>query len=357
MPGSRTRPGIGAEPTLPTRALGKPTALNAAMAEPTVLNAPIGEPTVLTPPAGKPPALNAPMAEPTVLHAPMGAPTALNAPAGIPTAPNAPMAEPTVLNPQGGQPMPNDSPRAERPAPPNMSLENRLVAAAIDMLLMLTALRQSASHPNPHALQADLLARLRRFEAVALARGCAAGDIGHARYVLCAALDEAVLSTPWGAGSVWVQKSLLSQLHQENWGGERVFAILERSCRDPERHAELIELIDHCLALGFQGRFRLVGNGVTQLEELRRLLRRTLAGRGPSARMPMASNRQPPQRLGPDWSPAILSRGLPGWLPLWVVIVAALGGGLLAYSLFLTANDTRIDEVLQSIRAIAPAGP
>jgi type VI secretion system protein ImpK len=337
--------------------LGKPTALNAAMAEPTVLNAPIGEPTVLTPPAGKPPALNAPMAEPTVLHAPMGAPTALNAPAGIPTAPNAPMAEPTVLNPQGGQPMPNDSPRAERPAPPNMSLENRLVAAAIDMLLMLTALRQSASHPNPHALQADLLARLRRFEAVALARGCAAGDIGHARYVLCAALDEAVLSTPWGAGSVWVQKSLLSQLHQENWGGERVFAILERSCRDPERHAELIELIDHCLALGFQGRFRLVGNGVTQLEELRRLLRRTLAGRGPSARMPMASNRQPPQRLGPDWSPAILSRGLPGWLPLWVVIVAALGGGLLAYSLFLTANDTRIDEVLQSIRAIAPAGP
>ena len=283
-------------------------------------------------------------AEPTLLNHAMAEPTLLDSPA----------AEPTVLNTRPDQPMRNDSNTAARSAPPNLSLENRLVASAIDMLLMLTALRQSASHPNPNALQAELLAKLRRFEAVALARGCAAADIRHACYVLCAALDEAVLSTPWGAGSVWLQHSLLTQLHQENWGGEKVFAILERSCGEPERHFELIELIDHCLTLGFQGRFRLMGNGVTQLEELRRLLRRTLAGRGPSAGISADGNRE---RLGPAWSPAILRRGLPGWVPFWVVIVAALGGGLLAYSLFLTANDTRVDAVVQTIRAIAPAGP
>jgi hypothetical protein len=32
------------------------------------------------------------------------------------------------------------------------------VAAAMDMLLMLTPLRQSACHPNPDALQAELRA-------------------------------------------------------------------------------------------------------------------------------------------------------------------------------------------------------
>jgi type VI secretion system protein ImpK len=295
MSRSRIRPDLEAEPTLPTRAL----------AEPTVLNAPV--------------------------------------------------AEPTLLNTSGGrQPMRDDFKGTALAGLPKLTLENRLVAAAIDMLMMLASLRQSVSHSNPNALQAELLAKLRRFEAVALARGCAAASIGHARYVLCATLDEAVLSTPWGAGSVWVQKSLLAQLHQENWGGERVFAILERSCRDPEQHFELIELIDHCLALGFQGRFRLMGNGVTQLEELRILLRRTLAVCGPSTVIPKERNRQ---RLGPASSPAILNRGLSGWLPFWVVIVAALGGGLLAYSLFLSANDTRIDEVVQSIRALAPAGP
>ena len=290
--------------------------------------------TLLTPGQGSPMAASASVSEPTILQSPEAVPTLLHGPAGQAMGEPAPGADPAAL--------------------PAMSLENRLVAAALDMLLMLTPLRQSPSHPDPQALQGELLAKLRRFEAVALARGCDATDIGHARYMLCAALDEAVLATPWGAGSVWLQQSLLSQLHQHNWGGEQVFAILEQSCREPERHFELIELIDHCLALGFQGRFRLMGNGVTQLEELRRLLRRTLAGRGAAARLATADTRQ---NLGPDWSPARLSRGLPGWLPLWVVLVAALGGGLLAYSRFLTANDTRLDEVVQTIRAIAPAGP
>jgi len=281
-----------------------------------------------------------------------------------PTLLNRAIAEPTVLGSPRRQLMRDDLNSALVPGPPNLPLENRLVASAIDMLLMLTALRQSTSHPNPNALQVELLAKLRRFEAVALARGCAAADIGHARYVLCAALDEAVLSTPWGAGSVWVQQSLLFQLHEESWGSEEVFAILERSCSDPDRHLELIDLIDHCLALGYQGQFRLMGNGVTQLEELRKLLRRTLAGRGLSASIVAGRNREQsgqewagPERLGPAWSPVILRRGLSGLVPFWVVIVAALGGGLLAYSLFLTAKDTRIDAVVQSIRAIAPAGP
>ena len=262
--------------------------------------------------------------------------------------------EPTVLRSAVAEPRGPAGPGFELPALPPLPLDNRLVAVAIEMLLMLPLLRQSAWHPDPQALQSDLLARLRAFEGAALARGGEANDIGPARYVLCAALDEAVLSTPWGGESVWAQKSLLNQLHQENWGGEKVFSILENIRRDPDRHFELIELIDHCLALGFQGRFRLMGNGVTQLEELRRLLRRTLAGRGAAARLATADTGQ---NLGPDWSPARLSRGLPGWLPLWVVLVAALGGGLLAYSRFLTANDTRLDEVVQTIRAIAPAGP
>lgn len=90
-----------------------------------------------------------------------------------------PVAEPTVLT----------GPGFEAPALPALALDNRLVAVAIEMLLMLPLLRQSAWHPDPQALQSDLLARLRAFEAAAVARGGEASDIGPARYVLCAALD------------------------------------------------------------------------------------------------------------------------------------------------------------------------
>jgi type VI secretion system protein ImpK len=191
-------------------------------------------------------------------------------------------------------------------------------------------------------LQGELLAKLRRLEAVALARGCDATDIGHARYMLCAALDEAVLATPWGAGSVWLQQSLLSQLHQHNWGGEQVFAILEQSCREPERHFELIELIDHCLALGFQGRFRLMGNGVTQLEELRESLARSIAGRRPER----------PAALAPAWTPSVASGRIRGWLPLWVVALVAVAAALIAYTIFLSQVSSEIDQVAGTIRQI-----
>ena len=54
-----------------------------------------------------------------------------------------------------------------------------------------------------------------------------------ARYVLCAALDEAVLSTPWGAQSEWAQHPLLVALHREAWGGEKFFEMLDRVSTDP----------------------------------------------------------------------------------------------------------------------------
>ena len=253
-----------------------------------------------------------------------------------PTVLRRPVAEPTVLT----------GPGFEAPALPPLPLDNRLVAVAIEMLLMLPLLRQSAWHPDPQALQSDLLARLRAFEAAALARGGEASDIGPARYVLCAALDEAVLSTPWGGESVWAQKSLLNQLHQENWGGEKVFSILENIRRDPDRHFELIELIDHCLSLGFQGRYRLLDNGLVQLEDLRQSLGRTVTGR----------KRERPQKLGPIWSAEIRGGRMRGWVPLWVVAMAALAAGLAAYTIFLAVITTRIDEVASTIRLIAPGG-
>ncbi len=52
-----------------------------------------------------------------------------------------------------------------------------------------------------------------------------------ARYALCTALDEAVLSTPWGSGGDWGKQSLLITVHNEAWGGEKVFQLLDIACK------------------------------------------------------------------------------------------------------------------------------
>ncbi len=87
------------------------------------------------------------------------------------------------------------------------------------------------------------------------------------RYVLCAFLDEAVLGTSWGPNSVWAAKSMLSQFHNETWGGEKVFSILDRLETEPERYKFLLVFIYQCLVLGFEGKYGVMEDGVKKREQ------------------------------------------------------------------------------------------
>lgn len=88
-----------------------------------------------------------------------------------------------------------------------------------------------------------------------------------ARYCLCTAFDEAVLSRPWGTQSVWVQQTLLSLFHKETWGGERFYIILEELAKEPRQHIDFLEFSYALLSLGFEGKF--FGNQLAIREEIR----------------------------------------------------------------------------------------
>ena len=101
-------------------------------------------------------------------------------------------------------------------------------------------------------------------------------DVLAARYALCTVLDEAVLNTPWGAQSGWAGQSLLVTFHREAQGGEKFFQILDRLLGEPQRYLALLELLYVCLALGFEGRYRLDERGANRLAEIRRDLYRRI---------------------------------------------------------------------------------
>lgn len=236
----------------------------------------------------------------------------------------------TMIMPRpGGRAADAPAPRAEAPsasgpapampgAPLPSSLAqglNPLERAAGPMLALLTRLRSTIAHPLPASLRAQLLAYLRQFEEQARAAGVAQDEVMLSRYVLCTALDEAVLSTPWGSASDWGKQSLLITLHNEAWGGEKVFQLLEHCLQNPRQRLHILELLYLCLGLGFEGRYRVMNDGRSQLEALRERTSATIRSvRGEFER-----------ELSPHWRGLSVARDrLSQFLPPWVGVAICL---------------------------------
>ncbi|MDD5296189.1 MAG: DotU family type VI secretion system protein [Rhodocyclaceae bacterium] len=149
---------------------------------------------------------------------------------------------------------------------------NPTVSAAYLLLSAVPRIRTTVAHPNPNDLRETLLQQIGQFEAAARSRGVSPESVLVARYALCTLIDETVAGTPWGGTADWIKQSLLVTLHRETWGGEKFFQLLNKMAEDPTRNIDLLELFYACLALGFEGRFRVVDGGKAQLETLRERL-------------------------------------------------------------------------------------
>jgi type VI secretion system protein ImpK len=234
---------------------------------------------------------------------------------------------------------------------------NPLVRAASPLLLLGGQLRGSTSPMDVDGLRRHALEEIRRFEDHARKAGVANDMVVAARYVLCAHLDEAVLSTPWGSQSEWSQHPLLVTLHREAWGGEKFFEMLDRISTDPDRYLDLIELQYLCLALGFRGKYEVLDRGHERVASIQQDLYRTIrAHRGASS---------------PDLS--LRWRGLEDrrnplikYVPWWVVgaaVLAVLAIAYTIYSLNLSGLAEPVERVLANIgtedfsRAVTPPAP
>ncbi|WP_019409408.1 type IVB secretion system protein IcmH/DotU [Pseudomonas psychrophila] len=186
---------------------------------------------------------------------------------------------------------------------------NPLVAAASEVLSHVVRIKHSTSADTLIGLHADLKAALQAFEVNALRNGVDSQQMMKARYVLCTVVDEAVVTTRWGKESEWSQNSLLSGFHNETFGGEKVFQVLDQLCKDPVHNLSLLELLYLCLALGFEGKFRIVERGILELDSIRDALYRQIRHlRG-----------DVPRELSPHWQGlksrrSSLTRIVPGWL-------------------------------------------
>jgi type VI secretion system protein ImpK len=220
-----------------------------------------------------------------------------------------------------------------------------LVAAATPLLQLLARLRNTLNQPDPGDLRERTLGAMRHFEQHARDLGIPIEQVRPAHYALCASLDDTVLNTPWGSTGVWAAGSLVSTFHQEVRSGERFFELLGQMRQHPGRFLPVIELMYLCMALGFQGQYRLSPRGPAELDRLRE---ETYAL--------IVRQRQPAEPdLSPHWQGiAAPYRPMRATVPVWVASSAALAGIAGLFVWFLLSINTASDELFTHMLNVPP---
>ena len=202
---------------------------------------------------------------------------------------------------------------------------NGLVSSAATLIALLGKLRQTVSHNQVDQLYKDLASEITQFETVAKRDNYSPEIVITTRYVLCSALDEAIIATPWGVESGWTQKTLLSTFHNETSGGEKVFLILDRLLQAPAQNIDILELVYLVLSAGFQGKFKISARGGQELDTQMNNLYQSI----------FSVRQEADPELSPHWqSDVIKAKSMADYVPLWVVAAFMSALILLTYSGF-----------------------
>jgi type VI secretion system protein ImpK len=246
-------------------------------------------------------------------------------------------------NPRGRAPGQPQAPRPQRSADPGKKVDlssrpglNPIEKSASVLLTLLSQIRNTSSHPNPNALHKQLATEIQNFERSTQKAGINEKTIFIARYALCTTIDEFVMTTPWGSGSIWGTQSLLSMFHKETRGGERFFQLLNKLSEDPSKNIDLLELLYVCLALGFQGRYRVSPNGMNELEEIRETLYHTIRHQRAEAEPELSPHWEGLKKSAID-KPALI----PAWLATSILLFVLVG----LFSLWRFNLGSHIDPV------------
>ena len=222
---------------------------------------------------------------------------------------------------------------------------NPLVNAAAHLLLEMVRFRNNHQE-DMEVLRNRIEAEVRGFEAQALVSEVEHAQVLAARYVLCTALDESISTSKMGESGAWSRLALLSTFHNETWGGEKFFQILERCMQQPARNLYLLELMYLLLSLGFEGKFKITDRGPIALESLRdKIYRQIRLLRG-----------EPSPDLCKKIETTNIRDRVYAYIPLWLVACGVFFCLSVTFFGFSFVLGNRADPVTTQLQAIAPKG-
>ncbi|OUY09194.1 type VI secretion system protein TssL, long form [Acinetobacter populi] len=152
---------------------------------------------------------------------------------------------------------------------------NYIVEAAIPLLNRASQMKYFQSKLSTQEILNLLRKEIEQFEEVAEENGATYETVKAARYCLCTLLDEFAAKNGW-ATQEWSAHSLLVTFHNETWGGEQFFQLLDRIKTEPQKNINLIELMYYCLVLGYMGKYQVLNNGKVTVENIKKDLEKII---------------------------------------------------------------------------------
>jgi len=167
---------------------------------------------------------------------------------------------------------------------------------AFTAVVRLRSNRQVAA--NVEAFRAQMKHVLAAAEQEARRTGYAGDDVRYALFALIAFIDESVLNSPHPMFADWGRRPLQEEVFGGHTGGELFFQYLQQLLgrQDSEDLADVLEVYQLCLLLGFKGRY-----SVSHGSELQ-----VIAGHV-AQKIERARGR--PGELSPQWRPSTIALG------------------------------------------------
>jgi type VI secretion system protein ImpK len=227
--------------------------------------------------------------------------------------------------------------------------QNALIAAANRLLTEITYIKYKKTCGNIVKFHKHLLTEMQKFQIKAETMQYDADNILISRYILSAAIDEAISKTSWGKQANWQEYSLLKELPHNTNADDHFFIILERISRAPSKFIDNIELIYLMLTLGFEGKFQ----DQPQLRlELQNISDQTY-------QIIRAYRGEINKQLSPTISMAKnFRKQKPRYFPIWlttIITAVCIACSYLAFNYALNSRATQFVKQIQTITDKIPA--
>lgn len=137
-----------------------------------------------------------------------------------------------------------------------MSLSQTMYFVCSDVLSLILQLRNSRDLPAPDILQRRVLGLFDTMMQNGREARIPEQDMIDVKFALAAFADEVIFNSTWPGRTQWLQNPLQFQFFQLNTAGDGFFAHLDSLYGQRGRN-HVAQIYFLCLALGFQGKYRL----------------------------------------------------------------------------------------------------
>lgn len=138
----------------------------------------------------------------------------------------------------------------------NLTTHPPLVSHAAIIINFAIDLKNSNKNYDLNRLRNLAVKLLTRYRQTLIDLSISERDAAAAHYILCATIDDAMLSHPGISGTNWAENGLTAHYHRDVNSGEKFFQVIKNTLSTRKPSKQIVLLLYYCFSLCFEGKLR-----------------------------------------------------------------------------------------------------